>query len=197
MSGLLRFTRYVDAINDRFAIIAAYLVLLACLVSAGNAAIRYAFDRGSNAWLEIAVVHVCRHGDVRCSQSACASTNTSGLTSSTAGVSSRTKAMIDLFGLVVFLLPMTLLMIYCVWPFVIDSYVSKEMSSNAGGLIRWPFKVILPFGFALLAVQGVAEIIKRIAYLRGRIANGYALREASAMNDGGDGPVDVRRASLR
>ena len=69
MPGLLRFTRWVDALNDRVAIIAAYLVLLACLVSAGNAGIRYALAGGSNAWLELAVVHVCGHGDVRRIQS--------------------------------------------------------------------------------------------------------------------------------
>jgi TRAP-type mannitol/chloroaromatic compound transport system permease small subunit len=168
VSGLLRITRYVDAINDRVAIVAAYLVLLACLVSGTNAAIRYAFAVGSNAWLELQwymfagivmfgtakVLRVNEHVRVDIIYG---------------GRESRTKALIDLFGLVIFLLPMTLLMIYFSWPFVIDSYVSKEMSSNSGGLIRWPFKVILPFGFALLAVQGLAEIIKRIAYLRGQL----------------------------
>ncbi len=166
MSRLLRFTRYIDAISDRFAVAAAYLVLLACLVSGANATIRYALDRGSNAWLELQwymfagivmfgaakVLKVNEHVRVDIIYG---------------GRSSRTKAIIDLLGLAVFLLPMTLLMIYLSWPFVIDSYVSSEMSSNAGGLIRWPFKVILPLGFALLAIQGVGEIIKRVAYLRG------------------------------
>ena len=168
MMGLLRFTRYVDTVNDRLAIVAAYLVLLACLVSGTNAAIRYTFDRGSNAWLELQwymfagmvmfgtakVLRVNEHVRVDIIYG---------------GRESRTKALIDLFGLVIFLLPMTLLMIYFSWPFVVDSYVSNEMSSNSGGLIRWPFKVILPLGFALLAVQGVAEIIKRVAYLRGQL----------------------------
>lgn len=166
--GLLRFTRWVDAVSDRFAIIAAYLVLLSCVVSAGNAAIRYAFAGGSNAWLELAwymfagmvmlaaakVLRVNEHVRVDIIYG---------------GRSPRTKAKIDLMGMVLFLMPMALLMIYLSWPFVVDSYVSQEMSSNAGGLIRWPFKIILPLGFALLAVQGVAEIIKRIAYLRGEL----------------------------
>ena len=166
--GLLRFARFVDAISDRFAVVAAYLVLLACLVSGTNAAIRYAFDRSSNAWLELQwymfagmvmfgtakVLRVNEHVRVDIIYG---------------GRESRTKALIDLFGLTFFLLPMTLLMIYFSWPFVVDSYVSKEMSSNSGGLIRWPFKVILPIGFALLAAQGVAEIIKRVAYLRGQL----------------------------
>lgn len=165
---LLKFTRYVDAVNDRLAIVAAYLVLLACLVSGANAAIRYAFDRSSNAWLELQwymfagmvmfgtskVLRVNEHVRVDIIYG---------------GRASRTKALIDLFGLIFFLLPATLLMIYFSWPFVVDSYLSKEMSSNSGGLIRWPFKVILPIGFALLAVQGVAEVIKRVAYLRGEL----------------------------
>lgn len=168
MSALLRFARYVDAVNDRFAIVASYLVLLACLVSAGNAAIRYAFAGGSNAWLELAwymfagivmfgtskVLRVNEHVRVDIIYG---------------GRESRTKALIDLIGMIVFLMPMTLLMIYFSWPFVVESYVTKEMSSNAGGLIRWPFRIILPLGFALLALQGAAEIIKRIAFLRGEL----------------------------
>lgn len=168
MSGLLKFTRYVDALNDRLAIIAAYFVLLSCLVSGVNASIRYAFDRGSNAWLELAwylfaytvmlgtakVLRVNEHVRVDIIYG---------------GRESRTKALIDLFGLIFFLMPMALLMIYMSWAFVVDSYVGHEMSSNAGGLLRWPFKVVLPVGFALLALQGVAEIIKRIAFLRGEL----------------------------
>lgn len=168
MSWLLRFTRYVDAFNDRVAIVASYLVLLACLVSGANAAIRYALDRGSNAWLELQwymfagivmfgtakLLRVNEHVRVDIIYG---------------GRESRTKALIDLFGLLVFLMPTVVLMIYLSWPFVIDSYLSQEMSSNAGGLIRWPFKVIVPLGFALLAVQGLAEIIKRVAYLRGQL----------------------------
>jgi TRAP-type mannitol/chloroaromatic compound transport system permease small subunit len=166
--GLLKFTRWIDALNDRLAILAAYLVLLACLVSGINAAIRYAFAIGSNAWLELQwymfagivmfgtakVLRVNEHVRVDIVYG---------------GRSPRTKATIDLIGLALFLLPMTLLMVYLSWPFVVDSYVSNEMSSNAGGLIRWPFKVILPLGFALLALQGAAEIIKRVAYLRGEL----------------------------
>jgi TRAP-type mannitol/chloroaromatic compound transport system permease small subunit len=80
-----------------------------------------------------------------------------------------TCALVDLFGLIVFVLPMTLLMAYLSWPFVVDSYVGREMSSNAGGLIRWPFKLLVPLGFAFLSVQAAAEIIKRIAFLRGEL----------------------------
>lgn len=168
MTGLLRFTRYVDALTDRVAIVAAYFVLLACVVSAANAIIRYTLSRGSNAWLELQwylfagivmfgtakVLRVNEHVRVDIIYG---------------GRSSRIKATIDLLGLAFFLLPMTLLMIYLSWPFVLDSYVSGEMSNNAGGLLRWPFKIILPLGFAILALQGVVEIIKRVAYLRGQL----------------------------
>ncbi len=168
MSRLLRFARYVDTINDRVAIVAAYLVLFACLVSGANAMVRYALDRGSNAWLELqwylfagivmlGTAKVLRvNGHIR-------------VDIIYGGRSSRAKAIIDLLGLSVFLVPTALLMIYLSWPFVLDSYLSSEMSSNAGGLIRWPFKVLLPVGFALLAIQGAAEIVKRIAYLRGEL----------------------------
>jgi len=168
MKPLLRLTQYIDALNDRVAIIAAYLVLLACVVSGANATIRYALSRGSNAWLELQwymfagivmfgtakVLRVNEHVRVDIIYG---------------GRSSRTKATIDLLGLALFLVPTSLLMIYLSWPFVLDSYVSGERSNNSGGLIRWPFKVILPLGFALLTLQGVAEIIKRIAYLRGEL----------------------------
>lgn len=168
MKALLRLSHYIDALNDRIAVVAAYFVLLACLVSGANATIRYALSRGSNAWLELQwymfagivmfgtakVLRVNEHVRVDIIYG---------------GRSPRTKATIDLLGLALFLVPTSLLMIYLSWPFVLDSYVSREMSSNSGGLIRWPFKVILPFGFALLALQGLAEIIKRVAYLRGEL----------------------------
>ena len=168
MKALLRFTRYIDALNDSVAVIAAYFVLLACLVSGANATIRYALSVGSNAWLELqwylfagivmlGTAKVLRvNGHIR-------------VDIIYGGRSSRAKAIIDVLGLSVFLVPTALLMMYLSWPFVLDSYLSQEMSSNAGGLIRWPFKVLLPVGFALLAIQGAAEIVKRIAYLRGEL----------------------------
>jgi len=79
----------------------------------------------------------------------------------------RTKALIDLLGLIIFLMPMCLLMVWMSWPWALDSWTTKEVSSNAGGLIRWPVKLMIPVGFAFLALQGVAEIIRRIAYLAG------------------------------
>jgi TRAP-type mannitol/chloroaromatic compound transport system permease small subunit len=168
LQKLLVFTGWVDAFNERAGRIACWLVLLSCFVSAGNAGIRYAFSIGSNAWLEVQwymfagivmfgtsrVLTVNEHVrvDVIYNQ-----------------LSTRAAVTIDLIGLLLFLLPMTVLMTILSWPFFVDSYVTHEMSSNAGGLIRWPFKIIVPVGFAMLTVQGVVEVIKRIAFLRGQL----------------------------
>jgi len=168
MKGPLKLAQLIDVLNDRVAVIGAYFVLIACVVSGANALLRYSLNLSSNAWLELQwylfagivmfgtakVLRVNEHVRVDIIYG---------------GRSSRSKATIDLLGLLIFLLPMTLLMIYLSWPFVIDSYISGEMSNNSGGLMRWPFKAILPLGFALLALQGVAEVIKRVAYLRGEL----------------------------
>jgi TRAP-type mannitol/chloroaromatic compound transport system permease small subunit len=79
----------------------------------------------------------------------------------------RRQALVDLLGMLLFLMPAAVLLVWMSWPYVVDSYVHTEMSSNSGGLVRWPFKVLLPIGFFLLALQGIAEVIKRIAFLRG------------------------------
>jgi TRAP-type mannitol/chloroaromatic compound transport system permease small subunit len=168
LQKLLVFTRWVDAFSERAGRVACWLTLLACFVSAGNAGIRYAFSIGSNAWLEVQwymfagivmfgasrVLAVNEHVRVDVIYNS---------------LSSRACATIDLLGLLVFVLPMTVLMTVLSWPFFVDSFITKEMSSNAGGLIRWPFKLIVPLGFAMLTVQAVAEFIKRVAYLRGQL----------------------------
>ncbi|MET0311810.1 MAG: TRAP transporter small permease subunit [Burkholderiaceae bacterium] len=169
MRLLLTFSRAIDAVNERLGWLANVLVLLACLISAGNAMSRYAFDLSSNAWLEIqwylfaAVVmfgapivlklneHVrvdLLYGKLR----------------------GNGPVYVDLFGLVFFLMPAMLLIAWLSWPLLVNMYVTNEMSSNAGGLIRWPAMLTLPLGFALMALQGLAEIIKRVAYLRGLYA---------------------------
>jgi TRAP-type mannitol/chloroaromatic compound transport system permease small subunit len=86
----------------------------------------------------------------------------------------RTQAWIDVFGIVVFLLPMTVLIGVLAWPMFLESFRIQEMSTDAGGLVRWPVKLLIPVGFLLLAVQGVSELIKRIAFLMGRIPNAYS-----------------------
>lgn len=167
MNALLRITRWIDALSDRFAVIAAWAVLASCAISAGNAIVRYTFDQSSNAWLEIQWYLFA----------ACVMLGASQVLRLNEHVrvdviygrwSGRGKVLIDLFGLIVFLMPVTLLMLWLSTPLFVKWFISGEMSSNAGGLIRWPAMLMLPLGFALLALQGFAEIIKRIGWLTHR-----------------------------
>lgn len=169
MKGLLRFAHAVDRLNERFAQIAVWAVFLSCMVSAVNATVRYLISESSNAWLELQwylfaatvmlgaplVLKVNEHVRVDVIYSRLAP---------------KRQALVDLLGLLVFLMPAALLLAWMSWPYVWGSYVSGEISSNAGGLIRWPFKVLVPIGFVLLSAQGIAEIVKRIAFLRGDYA---------------------------
>ncbi len=169
MSVLLRFSGLIDVVNERFGRIAAWLVLIACLISAGNATSRYLFSLSSNAWLEIQwylfsgmfllgasyTLKVNEHVRVDIVY---------------ANISERARLWVDLFGMVFFLMPAMIMIAWMTWPFFVDSYVRHEGSSNAGGLLRWPVKLVMPIGFALLALQGLSEIIKRIAALQGLIA---------------------------
>ena len=164
MKSLLRFAHAVDWITDQFAGLAKWTVILSCFISAGNAVIRYVFDYSSNAWLEIQwymfaacvmlgaaqVLRVNEHVRVDVLY---------GL------YRSRIRVYIDLFGLIFFLMPVMALMLYYSLPLFIKMYVMHEMSSNAGGLIRWPAMLLLPLGFTLMLLQGAAEIIKRIGWL--------------------------------
>jgi TRAP-type mannitol/chloroaromatic compound transport system permease small subunit len=164
MTALIRFAHLVDALSDRFAGLAAWAVLASCAISAGNAIIRYAFDQSSNAWLEIQwyLFAAC----VMLGAAQVLRLNEHVRVDVVYGRwSSRTQVLIDLFGLVFFLMPVMLLMLWLSTPLFIKWFVSGEMSSNAGGLIRWPAMLMLPLGFGLLALQGVAEIIKRVGWL--------------------------------
>ena len=168
MRYLLAASRAIDRLNEFCGKIAAWLVLLACLISAGNAISRYALDLSSNAWLELQwymfagmvllgagfVLNVNEHVRVDIFYGR---------------AQPRRRAWIDLLGLIFFLMPVVIAMMVMSWPYFVESYRHGEMSSNAGGLTRWPFKLIVPIGFGLLALQGIAEIVKRIAYLRGLI----------------------------
>jgi TRAP-type mannitol/chloroaromatic compound transport system permease small subunit len=163
---LLPATRIIDRISQVSGVIAAFLVLFSCLISAGNAMSRYTFSASSNAWLEIqwymfaamvllgAAETFRRNEHVR-------------VDLIYGSVSHRTREWIDLLGGVVFLMPMCLIMIYFTWPVFVESWRIGEMSTNAGGLIRWPVLLVLPLGFGLLLLQGMSEIIKRGAALSG------------------------------
>ncbi len=166
MAALLRLASIVDRISKFFAVLAAILVLLSCLISAGNALTRYAFDISSNAWLEIqwqmfagifllGAAHVLKlneHVRVDMLYSI---------------YSPRTKLWVDTLGILLFLLPVTVLMIMLSIPWFETSFLQGEMSSNAGGLPVWPVKALLPLGFCLILLQGLAELVKRIAGLTG------------------------------
>jgi TRAP-type mannitol/chloroaromatic compound transport system permease small subunit len=164
LNGLLKFSSAIDWLNEKFGVIATWLVLFACLISAGNATSRYLFSESSNGWLEIqwymfggmvllgAPYTLQRNEHVRVDL-------VYGM------VSERTQIWIDIVGGILFLLPICVLLTYFTWPWFVESWRLNESSSNAGGLLRWPIKLLLPVGFALMALQGVSEIIKRIAAL--------------------------------
>jgi TRAP-type mannitol/chloroaromatic compound transport system permease small subunit len=168
MKLLLALSRAIDALNGRLSWIADWLVFLSCLISAGNAFSRYAFSISSNAWLEIqwymfgALVMLGTSYTLRRNEHVRVDIVYSNL-------STRRQIGIDIFGGVLFLLPATLILTYLSWPVFHNSWVEGEISGNAGGLIRWPIKIFLPLGFALLSLQGFSELIKRIAMLTGHM----------------------------
>jgi TRAP-type mannitol/chloroaromatic compound transport system permease small subunit len=160
VDALLSLSRAIDRLNDRFGEIANMLVLAACLISAGNAASRYMFAASSNAWLEVQwymfagmvllggphTLKVNEHVRVDLFYAA---------------MSERVRLWIDIVGGLLFLLPICVILVYFTWPWFTESWRIGEISSNAGGLVRWPVKLMLPVGFALMALQGVSEVIKR------------------------------------
>ncbi len=166
MDGLLRIARGIDWLNEKVGRLAVWAVLVSCMVSAVNASLRYLISSSSNAWLELQwylfgvmvllgapfVLKVNEHVRVDVIYSR---------------LEPRRQAIVDLFGMIFFLMPAAILLAWMSWPWFVDSFVTHEMSSNAGGLIRWPVKLLLPVGFGLLMLQGVSEIIKRVGYLKG------------------------------
>lgn len=164
MRALLAFSRAVDWFNAHLAVIANWLVLLAALISAGNAGSRYLFSESSNGWLEIQWYMFA--GMVLLGAPYTLKMNEHVRVDLVYGmVSERVQIWIDILGGIFFLLPICVIMVYFTWPWFVESWILNESSSNAGGLIRWPVKLLLPLGFALMAIQGISEIIKRVAAL--------------------------------
>ncbi|MBC7578686.1 TRAP transporter small permease subunit [Tardiphaga sp.] len=163
---VLKITRAIDGLSDLFGFIAKWLVLLACLISAGNATIRYLFNYSSNGWLEIqwymfgGIVFLGASQTLRLNEHVRVDLVYSA-------VSDRARLWIDIVGFVLFLLPAMTFLLYLTTPFFLNSWRLQEVSSNAGGLILWPIKGVLPLGFLLLLLQGLAELAKRIAALAG------------------------------
>ncbi len=191
MGGLLKFSHAIDVINAWFGVAANWLVLLACVLSAANAAVRYGIDglltlaaaipqlhglasgiswygNNANSFLELQWYMFA--GIVLLGGPYTLKMNEHVRVDLVYGmVSERTRIWIDIIGVLLFLLPICLILIYFTWPWFLESYRLGEQSNNAGGLVRWPVKLILPVGFALMALQGVSEIIKRIAAIEHRI----------------------------
>ncbi|MBB4006747.1 TRAP transporter small permease subunit [Allorhizobium taibaishanense] len=168
MTILLGWSRAIDKLSEVVGRVAEYLVMLCCLISAGNAIIRYLFNVSSNGWLEIqwylfayvvvlGASHTLRkNGHVR-------------VDLIYGSVSEHKRLWIDIIGIILFLLPVCIFLTWLCWPFFWLSFQQGEVSANAGGLIRWPVKLILVAGFGLLTLQGTSELIKRVAALSGRI----------------------------
>jgi TRAP-type mannitol/chloroaromatic compound transport system permease small subunit len=165
---LLTVSRWIDRTNERLGAALYWLILAMVLISAANAVVRKAFNVSSNGFLEIqwylfsAVFLGCagytllRNEHVRIDVIA-------------GRLSKRTQAWIDILGTLFFLLPMAILIMWLSWPVMVEAFVRHEVSSNTGGLIVWPARLIVPVGFFFLSLQGVSELIKRIAFLQGLI----------------------------
>jgi len=167
MQAMLRLARFIDALNDRVGRTVYWLVLAMVLLSAGNAIVRKVFDWSSNSLLEgqwylfSAVFLLCagyallRNEHVRIDIIA-------------GRLSPKAQAWIDILGTVFFLMPMAILIMTLSWPYFMRGYTEHEISGSAGGLILWPARLLLPIGFALLVLQGLSELMKRIAFVAGK-----------------------------
>lgn len=168
MNGLLALSRVIDAFTERIGRVVYWLVLIVVLISAANATVRKAFNYSSNAYLEIqwylfSVIFLFGAGYTLLRDEHVRIDIIQGR------LSPRAKNWIDVIGIVLFLWPMSLIIMWLAWPVFVDSYVRHEVSTNAGGLIIWPARLMVPVGFALLLMQSVSELIKRVAFLAGRI----------------------------
>ena len=182
MNALLKFSRFIDAVNSRVGGVVIWLVLAAVLISAGNAIVRKAFNTSSNALLEIqwylfsavfllgAGYAFLKNAHVR-------------IDFISNHLSARMRNWIDIVGIVVFLGPLCLILVTLSGPLFANAWTSGEMSQNAGGLIRWPAYLMIPVGIALLFIQAASELIKRFAFLRGLIPDPLGHGEEPSIED--------------
>jgi len=178
--ALLAFSRGVDWLNEHIGRLMYWGVLIMVLVSAANATSRYALNMASNAWLELqwylfAVVFLL------CSGYTLLHNEHIRIDVVSSHLSRRAQIWIDIFGLVFFLLPMSLFILWLSWPIFMNAWTSGEISGSAGGLIRWPARLLVPAGFFLLSLQGISELIKRFAYLKGLIPDPVEHHEDPAL----------------
>ena len=168
MNALLAFSRAIDKMNERIGSVIYWLVLAAVLISAANAIVRKVFNTSSNAFLEIqwylfsAIFLFCAGYTLLKNQHVRIDVITGRL-------SKRAQAWIDILGTLFFLMPMAILIMVLSWPVFIQAFARGEVSTNAGGLIIWPARLMVPIGFLLLVLQGWSELIKRVAFLKGLI----------------------------
>lgn len=167
MTFLLKLSAWIDTLNTKVGKLTTWMILITTLISAGNAIVRKMFDTSSNALLEVqwyifagvfllgAAYGLLQNSHVR-------------IDFISSRLSARTRNWIDVVGIVVALIPFCMLSIYLSWPLFVQAYQSGEMSQNAGGLIRWPAYALIPAGFFLLMLQGISEMIKRLAFLMGQ-----------------------------
>ncbi len=168
MTLLLKLSQLIDWLNERVGKGAFWLVLIMTVISAGNAVVRFTVNYSSNGLLEIQW-YLFAAIFMLCSPYTLLKNEHVRIDVISSRFSPRGLAVIDIIGTLFFLLPMVIVVLWLSLPLVADSYKINEMSSNAGGLIRWPVKILLPIGFTLLALQGISELIKRIAFLAGMI----------------------------
>ena len=166
MNALLSISRWIDLVNDRVGRAVTWLTLIVVIVSSANAIVRKVFNTSSNAWLELqwylfgamfllaAGYTLLKNDHVR-------------VDILSAKLSRRTQIKIEIFGVLFFLLPACTLILILSWPVFMDSFVQNEQSSNSGGLVRWPVKLLIPIGFALLVAAGISHMIKCIGFLQG------------------------------
>jgi len=166
LDALLKLSASVDAFSNLIGKFIRWLVLASVLISAGNAIIRKAFNISSNGFLEIqwylfAGVFLLGSGFAFMRNVHVRIDFISGK------LSKRTNTVIDILGIVIFIIPLCLIMVWLSWPLFSTALATGEMSQNAGGLIRWPAYLLMPLGFGLLLLQSLSELVKRIAFLKG------------------------------
>ena len=193
MNALLTLSRQIDTLTERIGKSAIWIVLIVVLVSTGNAVMRYAFNYSSNALLEIQwylfglIFLLCsgytllRNEHVR-------------IDLLSAKLSKRGRTWIDILGILFFLMPMAVAILVLSWPVFLHAFASSEMSNSAGGLIVWPARLMIPVGFALLILQGVSELIKRIGFLRGLCPDPTEKRNAKSAEEELAEVIQARKA---
>jgi TRAP-type mannitol/chloroaromatic compound transport system permease small subunit len=180
MKPLLALSRAIDAVNERIGRLVYWAVLIMVLVSAGNATLRYALSMASNAWLELQW-YLFAGVFLLCSGYTLLHNEHIRIDVVATNLSRRKQIWIDIFGTLFFLLPMSIYIMWASWPVFMNAWTSGEVSGSAGGLIRWPVRLLVPVGFFLLSMQGISELIKRIAYLRGLIPDPIEHHEDPAL----------------